>query len=44
MKMLVCTDGSEHSQKAVEKAAKIAANFKEVEVYIIYVNDCCEGN
>ncbi|MGM0689063.1 MAG: universal stress protein [Bacillota bacterium] len=37
--MLVCTDGSELSQKAVEKAAKLAANFKEVEVSVIYVND-----
>jgi nucleotide-binding universal stress UspA family protein len=39
MKMLVCTDGSEHSKKAVKKAAKIAANYEEIEVVIIYVNN-----
>lgn len=37
MKMLVCADGSEVSRKAVKEAAKIAANFKEIEVCILNV-------
>ena len=37
MKMLVCTDGSEPSQKATKEAARIAANFKEVDVTILTV-------
>jgi len=37
MRILVCTDGSEHSQRAVKEAAKIAASLKHVEIYIINV-------
>lgn len=39
MKILVCTDGSEQSKKAVKKAAFMAENLKDlkVEVTIIYV-------
>ena len=37
MKMLVCTDGSEQSQKAVQEAVRIADNFKSVEVTVLYV-------
>lgn len=38
MKILVCTDGSEHSQKAVEVASKIAEGCNPDEVAIIYVH------
>jgi nucleotide-binding universal stress UspA family protein len=37
MKILVCTDGSEHSQKALEKAALIAGGCSVDEVAIISV-------
>ncbi len=37
MKILVCTDGSEHSLKALEKAAVIAEGCKAHEVAIIHV-------
>ncbi len=37
MKILVCTDGSEQSQKALEKAAVIAEGCNVDEVAIIYV-------
>jgi nucleotide-binding universal stress UspA family protein len=36
MKILVCTDGSEHSHKALEVASKIAGNVHEVTVIHIY--------
>jgi len=39
MKLLVCTDGSEHSQKAMEKAAIIAEGCNVEEVAIIHVYD-----
>lgn len=39
MKILVCTDGSEHSQKALEKAAIIAEGCNVDEVAIIHVYD-----
>jgi len=40
MKILACTDGSEHSQKALEKAALLAEGSKNIkEVAIIYVYD-----
>ena len=37
MKMLVCTDGSDVSRKAIEEAARIAANSKDVEVFVLNV-------
>ena len=37
MKILVCTDGSESSNNAVKKAAKIAALFKRVQITVINV-------
>jgi len=37
MKILVCTDGSEHSQKALEEASKIASGCDVYEVAIIHV-------
>lgn len=37
MKILVCTDGSEHSQKALEEASKIAEEHHPAEVAIIHV-------
>jgi nucleotide-binding universal stress UspA family protein len=37
MKMLVCTDGSEKSVKAVKKAAFIGEQLKEVSVTLIHV-------
>ncbi len=37
MKMLVCTDGSEQSMKAVEEAAKIAGNCSINDITIINV-------
>ena len=37
MKMLVCTDGSEKSIKAIKKAAFIGEQFKEVSVTLIHV-------
>ncbi|MGM0652277.1 MAG: universal stress protein [Bacillota bacterium] len=37
MKMLVCTDGSEHSVKALEKASSIAEGYKGIEVAVIHV-------
>ena len=39
MKILVCTDGSEHSQKALEKASLIAGGCSVDEVAIIHVYD-----
>jgi nucleotide-binding universal stress UspA family protein len=42
MKILVCTDGSEQSQKAIEKAAMIAEGCKVDEVAIIHVYDTKE--
>ncbi|MFO7953120.1 MAG: universal stress protein [Bacillota bacterium] len=39
MKILVCTDGSEHSQKALEKAAIIAEGCNVDETAIIHVYD-----
>lgn len=39
MKILVCVDGSEHSQKALEMAAKIGVGCNTEEVLIIYVYD-----
>ncbi len=39
MKILVCTDGSEHSQKALEKAAIIAEGCNVDEAAIIHVYD-----
>ena len=39
MKILVCTDGSEHSLKALEKAAMIGEGCNVEEVAIIYVHD-----
>jgi len=39
MKILVCTDGSEQSQKALEEASVIAKGCNVVEVAIIYVYD-----
>ncbi len=41
MKILVCTDGSEHSQRALEKAAMLAEGININEVAIIHVD---EGN
>lgn len=37
MKILVCTDGSEHSVKALEKAYNIAEGYNEIEVAVIHV-------
>lgn len=37
MKILICIDGSEHSQKALEKASVIAKGCNVNEVAIIYV-------
>ena len=37
MKMLVCADGSEESRKAIKEAARIAADSKEIDVYILNV-------
>lgn len=37
MKILVCTDGSEHSQKTLEEASTIAGGCNADEVAIIYV-------
>jgi len=39
MKILACTDGSEHSQKALEAAAAIAEGPNVEEVAIIFVYD-----
>jgi nucleotide-binding universal stress UspA family protein len=39
MKILVCTDGSESSQKALEEASVIAQGCNVVEVTIIHVHD-----
>ena len=39
MKILVCTDGSQHSQKALEKAVMIAEGCNVDEVAIIHVFD-----
>ncbi|MDD5015635.1 MAG: universal stress protein [Atribacterota bacterium] len=39
MKILVCTDGSEHSQKALEKACILANGGNVDEIAIIYVYD-----
>jgi nucleotide-binding universal stress UspA family protein len=38
MKILVCTDGSEQSRKAVEEAAKIAGGCNVDEVSVIHVH------
>ncbi len=37
MKFLVCSDGSEQSFKAIEKASKLAAGLTDVEITVIYV-------
>ncbi|MDW7740524.1 MAG: universal stress protein [Bacillota bacterium] len=37
MKVLACTDGSEHSKKALEKAALIAGGCKADDVAVIHV-------
>jgi nucleotide-binding universal stress UspA family protein len=37
MKILVCTDGSEHSQKAIETASKIAGGGTVHEVGLIHI-------
>ncbi len=39
MKLLVCTDGSEHSQKALEKASILASGPFVEEVALIHVYD-----
>ncbi len=39
MKILVCTDGSDHSKKALEKAAVIAEGCNAHDVAIIHVYD-----
>jgi len=39
MKILVCTDGSEQSRKALEKAAEIASGCRVDEVAVIHVYD-----
>ncbi len=39
MKLLVCADGSIHSQKAIEKAALIAAGLNFDEIAVIHVFD-----
>lgn len=39
MKILVCTDGSDHSQKALEKAVMIAEGCNVEDVAIIHVHD-----
>lgn len=39
MKILVCTDGSEQSQKAMEQAAIVASGCKVDEVTILHVYD-----
>jgi len=39
VKILVCTDGSEQSQKALEEAAKIAEGRHIIDVAIIHVYD-----
>lgn len=40
MKILVCTDGSEHSQKALKKASEVAERCTVDELAIIHI---CEG-
>ncbi len=42
MKMLVCTDGSENSQKCIEFAAKMTGECTINEVVLIYVHDSAE--
>ena len=37
MKMLICTDGSESSQKAIKEAVSVAANYEDIEITIITV-------
>ncbi len=39
MKILVCTDGSEQSLKAVQKAADIVADIKEAQVTVVHVEE-----
>ena len=39
MKILVCTDGSEQSQKAIKQASVIAEGCKADEVAVIHVHD-----
>ena len=39
MKILVCTDGSDHSQKAIREALLVAEGCKVNEVAIIHVHD-----
>ena len=41
MKILVCVDGSEHSQKALEQASIIAKGCHADEVAIIHVYEIC---
>ena len=43
MKMLVCTDGSEHSQKAINQALAIAEGCKVEEVAVIHVHEAIPG-
>ncbi len=39
MKMLVCTDGSEHCKRALDKASKIAEGINIDEVAVIHVDE-----
>lgn len=39
MRILACTDGSEHSFRAVEEAAKIAAGLEDAVVTVINVDE-----
>lgn len=39
MKILVCTDGSEQSLKAVQKAADIVADIKKAEVTVVHAEE-----
>jgi nucleotide-binding universal stress UspA family protein len=39
LKMLVAVDGSEHARRAVEAAAQLAAQLKDVEVLLLNVGD-----
>lgn len=44
MKILVCTDGSEHSQKVLEAASKTANGCDVAEVAVIHVYDDTPGS
>lgn len=39
MKLLVCTDGSEHSLKAVRKAAELGKKFDDLEISLLHSYD-----